>query len=80
VVKIPHPSDEEVRTGAKAPQWGGKIGPPDKVKAGIGSEGRLSGGIVYAIDEAEARMRIKDLHGADALITTLESRAAFQEL
>jgi hypothetical protein len=80
VVKIPHPSDEEVRTGAKAPQWGGKIGPPDKVKAGIGSDGRLAGGIVYAKDEAEARMRIKDLHGAEAAVTSLECRIGFQEL
>jgi hypothetical protein len=79
IVRIPNPSAEEVRTGAKAPAWGGKIGPPDKVKSGGGSDGRLAGGIIYATDVDAAKAKISDLHGQNAVIHSLEARAGFQE-
>lgn len=61
-------------TPQKGPKGQGGDGPT--VKAGQASPGRITGGVVNAETEEEAKMQIKELHGLDCEFMSLDKRQA----
>ena len=52
----------------------GSSGDGGAVKTGAGREGRITGGLINARGDAEARTLIRDLYGAEHRILSLEPR------
>jgi hypothetical protein len=60
-------------------KWSGVVGTPQQARVGVAVDGRVSGGVLEAETMDEAKAQIMILHGADTVITSLESRFAFRE-